>query len=170
MNDMKTVSYPQDSSDHSWYSMRTGKYVVAVAVIIFIIGIVCISYKPTKPVSVIANSPSYPANTQIETYDQVPSEFPKNVLAEGGVLNHADIVRGADHNFTATVIYTVASPLPLAISGEQDILKKAGWQIESNKINANSGFISATKGTDSMVTTFTMKGAQTEVSFQFSSH
>jgi hypothetical protein len=158
-------------SGPTWYSMRAGICVSVIVVIIFIAGLLFILNRNVAPTNVIISPASYPAGTQIETYKDLPSEFPADVVTVGSLLKHADIVRNTtDQNFMVTAIYSIAQPLPLAMSGELDTFKKAGWQVSDSKISANSGYISAVKDVNnSVVVTFTIDGAGSDASFQFSS-
>lgn len=159
----------KNSPEAVWYSMRMGMFVSVGVVIIFIAGLLYFLHRQSVPMKVIVSPDNYPAGTQIEVYKDVPNEFPKDIVAAGSTLTHADIVRHADKSFVVTAVYNVAQTLPIAMSGEFTAFKAAGWQVTSSKIDTTNGYIAAAKDANtSIVATFSIDGAGSDVSFQFS--
>jgi len=102
----------------------------------------------------------------VQVYDQVPSDFPTGLWVDSSSPQHVDINKSGGTE-TETVIYGTDGVLPIVMGTVQKNLQQAGWVVAQTKISANSGFVTATKGSENMIVTFTSLLEKIQATFQY---
>lgn len=123
---------------------------------------------PVTPYDIVYPD-SYPKGTSVELYNDIPADFPREVVLENEPITHADSVKTPEGREQIVISYTskkgvadVANNVYLAK------LPAQGWDVTSNRVSPKIAFIQAVQGRKKVLITIAPFGTnQSMITFQY---
>ena len=157
---------------------KSKNFLIAIVVIIILLFIANYFYGQTLFNKIFSEKPymvetpeSYPTGTTVSLYENVPTDFPQNIILEGKKLDYSGVVKSSDNKKQITVVYSSNTQILKLLGMYTDILTKNNWKIINSKISQqNIATIQASSDTGSLIITFvpsTKVKTDTVLTFQY---
>jgi hypothetical protein len=146
------------------------KYSLGLFFLIVIILLVFL-FKSNKsinnPTQVLAPD-GYPEGTTVELWENVPPDFPKEVIIENKKIDHADVVNSKDGKKQITISYTSDKAMPDLAGMYIASFENSGWKMMSNNISPLVATVFVTRNAEKLIITIVPAlGAGSTATFQY---